>query len=167
MLNALRVVKIALIGPVATHATERIIIQKLKRWIQKFSKTFNGFQESELWKKDDIKCYKKNLEQFDECGAACDIDFVCLNDCYLDLAENNKLCPCDEKCPSKFINRYRRKRPKVDASIFDSALSHTRRSEASEKKRRKNSRPLLVKFACGQVSSPRLYRLRYFTSLII
>ena len=31
MLNALRVVKIALIGPVATHATERIIIQKLKR----------------------------------------------------------------------------------------------------------------------------------------
>ena len=32
-------------------------------------------------------------------------------------------------------NRYRRKRPKVDASIFDSALSHTRRSEASEKKK--------------------------------
>ena len=30
-----------------------------------------------------------------------------------------------------------RKRPKVDASIFDSALSHTRRSGASEKKRRK------------------------------
>ena len=32
------------------------------------------------------------------------------------------------------INRYRRKRPKVDASIFDSALSHTRRSDASEKR---------------------------------
>ena len=32
------------------------------------------------------------------------------------------------------INRYRRKRPKVDASIFDSALSHTRCSDASEKK---------------------------------
>ena len=32
------------------------------------------------------------------------------------------------------INRYRRKRPKVDAIIFDSALSHTRRSEASKKK---------------------------------
>ena len=31
------------------------------------------------------------------------------------------------------IDRYRRKRPKVDASIFDSALSHTRRSDASEK----------------------------------
>ena len=30
------------------------------------------------------------------------------------------------------FNRYRRKRPKVDASIFDSALSHSRRSEASE-----------------------------------
>ena len=27
--------------------------------------------------------------------------------------------------------------PKVDASIFDSALSHTRRSDASEKNRRK------------------------------
>ena len=35
------------------------------------------------------------------------------------------------------FNRYRRKRPKADASIFDSALSHTRRSDASEKKRRK------------------------------
>ena len=34
----------------------------------------------------------------------------------------------------KTVNRYRRKRPKVDASIFDSALSHTCRSEASEKK---------------------------------
>ena len=31
------------------------------------------------------------------------------------------------------FNRYRRKRPKVDASIFDSALSHSRRSDASEK----------------------------------
>ena len=30
-------------------------------------------------------------------------------------------------------DRNRRKRPKVDASIFDSALSHTRRSDASEK----------------------------------
>ena len=44
--------------------------------------------------------------------------------------------------------------------FFDSALSHTRRSDASEKRRRKYSRPLLAKFACGQVSSPRLYRLR-------
>ena len=32
------------------------------------------------------------------------------------------------------VNRYRRKRPKVDASIFDSALSHTRRSDSSEKR---------------------------------
>ena len=31
-----------------------------------------------------------------------------------------------------FLNR--RKRPKVDASIFESALSHTRRSDASEKR---------------------------------
>ena len=36
---------------------------------------------------------------------------------------------------SKLVHR--RKRPKVDASIFDSALSHTRRSDASKKKRRK------------------------------
>ena len=36
------------------------------------------------------------------------------------------------------INRYRRKRPKVDASIFDLALSHTRRSDAA-KKREENS----------------------------
>ena len=32
------------------------------------------------------------------------------------------------------FNRYRRKRPKVDAGIFDSALSHTRRSDTSEKR---------------------------------
>ena len=55
---------------------------------------------------------------------------------------------------SKILNRYRRKRPKLDASIFDSALSHNRRSDASEK-REEN---------CGQVSSPRLYRLRLASS---
>ena len=37
--------------------------------------------------------------------------------------------------PNLSLNRYRRKRPKVDASIFDSTLSHTRRSDASEKRR--------------------------------
>ena len=37
------------------------------------------------------------------------------------------------------FNRYRRKRPKADASIFDSALSHTRRSDAPEK-REENTR---------------------------
>ena len=36
------------------------------------------------------------------------------------------------------IKRYRRKSPKVDESIFDSALSHTHRSDASEK-REKNT----------------------------
>ena len=60
--------------------------------------------------------------------------------------------------PRRF-NRYRRICTKEDANIFDSALSHTRRSDASEKKRRKDSRRLRCKFACGQVSSPRLYRL--------
>ena len=54
--------------------------------------------------------------------------------------------------PTVCLNRYRRKRPKVDASIFDSALSHTRRSDASEKKK-KIACPLLAEFACGQVSS--------------
>ena len=36
------------------------------------------------------------------------------------------------------VNRYRRKRPKVDASIFDLALSHTRRPDASEKREEKS-----------------------------
>ena len=42
-----------------------------------------------------------------------------------------------EKILSYPFNRYWQKRPKVDASIIDSALSHTRRSDASEKKTRK------------------------------
>ena len=33
-----------------------------------------------------------------------------------------------------YVNRYRRKRSKVNATIFESALSHTRRSDASEKR---------------------------------
>ena len=56
------------------------------------------------------------------------------------------------------IKRYMRKRPKVDASIFNSALSHTRRSDASEKKE-KIACPLFDVLSFGQVSSPRLYRL--------
>ena len=36
---------------------------------------------------------------------------------------------CDDH---SLFTRYRQKSPKVDASIFDSALSHTRRSDASE-----------------------------------
>ena len=47
----------------------------------------------------------------------------------------------------------------MDASIFDSALSHNRRSDALEKNEKKIACSLLVTFACGQVSSPRLYRL--------
>ena len=43
------------------------------------------------------------------------------------------LMKCVNEC-IKSINRYRRKRPNVDASFFDSALSHTRRSDASKKK---------------------------------
>ena len=48
---------------------------------------------------------------------------------------------------------------KVDVSIFDSTLSSTRRSQASEKKKLKIACPLLDVFAFGQVSSPQLYRL--------
>ena len=58
----------------------------------------------------------------------------------------------------KMVNRYRRKRPKVDASIFDSTLIHTRRSDAA-KKREEKACPLLDVFAFGQVSSPRPYQL--------
>ena len=57
-----------------------------------------------------------------------------------------------------WFNRYRRKRQKVDASTFDSALSHTRRS-TRRKKEKKIACPLLDVFACGQVSCPRLFRL--------
>ena len=64
----------------------------------------------------------------------------------------------------KLVKRYRRKRPKVDASIFDSALSQTRRSDASEKER-EIACPLLDVFACGQVSSPCLYRLTFIRPL--
>ena len=78
-------------------------------------------------------------------------DRCCLN------GKNNDLAVQGEGYFS--FNRNRRKRPKVDASICDSALSHTRRPDASEKKEKKIACPLLVVFACGQVSSPRLYRL--------
>ena len=64
------------------------------------------------------------------------------------------------------FNRYRRKCPKVDASIFDSALSLTRRSDASEKEKKKAC-PLLDVIACGKVSSPRLYRLTILLDLKI
>ena len=50
----------------------------------------------------------------------------------------------------------------MNGGIFDLALSHTRRSDALEI-RQVNSvvalGSLLNVFACGQVSSPRLYRL--------
>ena len=49
--------------------------------------------------------------------------------------------------------------------FFDSALSHTRRSVASEKKK-KIACPLLDVFACGQVSSPRLYRFNKIYEII-
>ena len=53
-------------------------------------------------------------------------DRCCLN------GKNNDLAVQGEGYFS--FNRYRRKRPKVDASICDSALSHTRRSDASKRR---------------------------------
>ena len=51
----------------------------------------------------------------------------------------------------------------MDESIFDWALSHTRRSNASEKEEENSVvalRSLLNVIACGRISSPRLYRVR-------
>ena len=59
-----------------------------------------------------------------------------------------------------WVNRYRRKRPKVDASIFDSALSHTRRSDASEKTEENIRAHFWPNSHVGKASGPRLYRLR-------
>ena len=63
---------------------------------------------------------------------------------YVDIIFSSMLCSisrndyvlmiCVNQC-LKSINRYRGKRPNVDASFFDSTLSHTRRSDASKKKR--------------------------------
>ena len=50
----------------------------------------------------------------------------------------------------------------IGQCIFRLALSHTRRSDTLEK-REENSVDILAKFACGQVSSPRLCRLTYLT----
>ena len=54
-----------------------------------------------------------------------------------------------------FFNRYRRKCQKVDASFFR-LVARTRR-----KKEKKIVCLLLDGFACGQVLSPRLYRLTF------
>ena len=62
--------------------------------------------------------------------------------------KSNRLCNRFYRC--------RRNCPKMDASILDTELSHTRRSDASKK--------LLDVFACGQVSSLRLYRLTFILS---
>ena len=51
---------------------------------------------------------------------------------------NSKVTYMDLLKEFVLFNRYRRKRPKVDASIFDSALSHTRRLDSSEKRPEKS-----------------------------
>ena len=55
---------------------------------------------------------------------------------------------------------------KKDFDFFSGPVpSHTRRSDASEKKQKKIACPLLDVFACAQVSSPLLYRLNVFLYL--
>ena len=63
------------------------------------------------------------------------------------------------------FNRYKRIYTKEDASIFDWALSHTRRSHAAEKKEKKILASILVQIRLWAISSPRLYRFR--TSFVI
>ena len=63
------------------------------------------------------------------------------------------------------FNRYSRKRLKVDASIFRLGAESYSSLERVEKKK-KIACPLLDVFACGQVSSPRLYRLRVYLTII-
>ena len=58
------------------------------------------------------------------------------------------------------FTRFRRKRPKVDASIFRlGAESYSSLGRAG--KTEENSMDILAKFSSGQVSSPRLYRLKF------
>ena len=58
--------------------------------------------------------------------------------CLVWLRLPRKLCSRKISTIFEQFSQYRRKRPKVDASIFDSALSHTRRSDASEKREEKS-----------------------------
>ena len=67
------------------------------------------------------------------------------------------------KCVSDRVNRYKRICTKVDTSISHSELSHTRRSDASDK-REENTR---VHFGANlRVSSPRLYRFKLLFSAL-
>ena len=58
-------------------------------------------------------------------------------------------------------NRYRRKRPKVDASIFRLGAESYSSLGRVGKKEKRIACPLLDVLACGQVSTPRLYRLNF------
>ena len=91
MLNALMVVKTALIGPATTHATMRLTFQKLRKLIFIFSYQIKINLLHQLIKRRlincDFKCFENNVDRFNECNAGCNIDFVCLNDCSLELAE--------------------------------------------------------------------------------
>ena len=49
-------------------------------------------------------------------------------------ATSRKISTLQESFKMVYGYRYRRKGPKVDASIFDSALTYTRRSDASKKR---------------------------------
>ena len=78
-------------------------------------------------------CQKEEFEQLCPEKVNCNIpDLADREDCG-ELASTPTTCVASGDVLKAF-NRYRRKRPKVDASIFESALSQTRRSDASKKK---------------------------------
>ena len=43
-----------------------------------------------------------NVDELNDCIERCNTDYTCLNDCFFQLGEKNKLCPCGEKCSRKF-----------------------------------------------------------------
>ena len=53
-----------------------------------------------------------NVDELNDCIERCNTDYTCLNDCFFQLGEKNKLCPCGEKCPRKFDLKLFKKKTK-------------------------------------------------------
>ena len=105
----------------ATNISSLKVTGQIKKWLRLIFNLFLGsclpslYNECPCWSLTQIK---KNPFQ---CNETTVIGLIFLH-WNIELKEN------------KVINRYRRKSPKVDASISDVALSHTRGSDASKKK---------------------------------
>ena len=48
-----------------------------------------------------FQCYTENMNQMYKCADACQNDMICVNQCFLALAEQNDLCPCGKFCESR------------------------------------------------------------------